>query len=78
MLDALFDWLEDYGVWILFVLLGAAFVFAITAVVMDARATTACLRAGYPSAKLDWTFNTYCIKRVEQTDVVMPLSEARR
>jgi hypothetical protein len=45
--------------------------------VADVRADAACLRAGYPSARIDWSLNAYCVKRVDQTDVVVPLSTVR-
>lgn len=34
-----------------------------------------CLAAGYPSAKVSWAFDRYCIKRVDQTDVVVPFAQ---
>lgn len=40
-------------------------------------ANTKCLRFGYSSSKIDATFDSYCIKRVNQTDVVIPLSELK-
>ena len=36
-------------------------------------AGASCLEAGYPNAKIGGT-TAYCIKRVDQTDVVVPLS----
>ncbi len=38
---------------------------------------SACLSYGYKSAKIDYALNAYCIKRVNQTDVVIPLSKAK-
>lgn len=38
------------------------------------EASSACLQAGYPQGKLDWKFKTYCVKRQDQTDIVVPLS----
>lgn len=35
----------------------------------------ACLDAGYPEYKQDWRFNGYCLKRVDQTDVVVPVEK---
>lgn len=32
-----------------------------------------CLELGYPMAQVTWNLETYCIKRVEQTDTVVPL-----
>jgi hypothetical protein len=46
--------------------------------VVTARTEAACLRAGYPSATVDVFLNRYCVKRVDQTDVVVPLSDVAR
>ncbi len=43
--------------------------------VAQARTESACLRAGYPSASVDVFLNRYCVKRVDQTDIVVPLSD---
>jgi len=32
-----------------------------------------CLQHGYPAVELTWNFETYCLKRVDQTDTVVPL-----
>lgn len=37
-----------------------------------------CLKLGYREAHVDWAMRAYCVTRVEQTDVVIPLGEARR
>lgn len=37
-----------------------------------------CLAHGYPGHKADWALNQYCVKRVDQTDVVVPLEQAQR
>ena len=36
-----------------------------------------CLAFGYPSFKIDYTFSAYCVKRVDQTDVVERLEKLR-
>jgi hypothetical protein len=41
-------------------------------------AQTECLAAGYPGSALSLYLEVYCIKRVDQTDVVIPLSEVSR
>jgi hypothetical protein len=41
-------------------------------------ADAGCLRAGYPKASVTWNFTRYCIKRVDQTDVVVPYAWATR
>jgi len=39
-------------------------------------ASNACTRAGYPQSRvLVPSFTAYCIKRVNQTDTVVPLSQ---
>lgn len=73
----------DFGdVWFamsvgLLVLLGAA-VMAIAIVYVPACvvAERHCLAAGYPHASVTIALERYCVKRVDQTDVVVPLSEA--
>jgi hypothetical protein len=42
---------------------------------MGAVAKAQCLEAGWPRAQITWNLHRYCIKRVDQTDVVRPLSE---
>lgn len=37
-----------------------------------------CLSHGYKESKVDMFFNPYCIKRVDQTDVVLPLDDIRK
>jgi len=39
------------------------------------HAEKACLQKGWPRARIDFTLNKYCIKRVSQTDVVTLLSK---
>jgi len=40
-----------------------------------AKAERKCLAAGYKSGKIDVLLTGYCIKRVDQTDVVVPLKK---
>jgi hypothetical protein len=47
-------------------------------VTQGAQANEACLAAGWPRATLDYRLNAYCIKRVDQTDVVLPLEKVQR
>ena len=42
------------------------------------RTERACLRAGWPRADWRWIGPSYCIRRVNQTDVVVPLDSAAR
>ena len=41
----------------------------------DSIAQSRCYERGWPSAKVDYRLRMYCVKRVDQTDVVRPLSE---
>lgn len=43
--------------------------------VVAVRADAICLAHGYPKTQIDFRGNAYCIKRVDQTDVVVPLKE---
>lgn len=47
------------------------------AVCIGLSAHRLCLAAGWPVAEVDYTFTAYCIKRVDQTDVVKPLREIK-
>jgi hypothetical protein len=38
----------------------------------------ACLEAGYTAGRVTATWGRYCTARVDNSDVVLPLSEARR
>ena len=41
-------------------------------------ATRQCLSLGYPQSEVAWTLDQYCIVRIDQTDVVVPLAEAKK
>lgn len=43
--------------------------------ISQARTASACLASGYPTAAVSYTFDRYCIKRVDQTDVVVPFDK---
>ncbi len=51
------------------------FILAFVGVVSFVKANkmSKCLEMGYPSVRLDWKLNAYCVKRINQTDVVLPL-----
>ena len=34
-----------------------------------------CLAHGYPNGRIDYKLNAYCVKRVNQTDFVVPLAD---
>lgn len=36
-----------------------------------------CLSRGYRSYDIDYGFNKYCIKRLDQTDVVVPVEDVK-
>jgi hypothetical protein len=43
--------------------------------ITSARLKAACLQAGYPAKELTWNFERYCVKRVDQTDIVIRLDD---
>jgi hypothetical protein len=43
--------------------------------VTEARARVDCLAYGYPAVKVDMALRAYCVRRVDQTDVVVPLDK---
>ena len=51
--------------------------YAGRAIVIRAETHAKCLAAGYVSASFDWRMNGYCIKRVDQTDFVIPARDLR-
>ena len=46
-------------------------------VVVGVTTEQACFRLGYPHSGVSYTFERYCIKRVDQTDMVVPLRQLR-
>ena len=52
--------------------------YVITLSVAEASAQAKCLAAGWPSAKVDYALTKYCVRRVDQTDVVVPLRDIKR
>lgn len=69
------DWMITIGVIIICILV---MIIPIAAGIRYAQVKRACLALGYPDAQMDWTFEAYCTKRVDQTDVVVPLKEVLR
>jgi hypothetical protein len=59
---------------------GALFLVVYGGLMAICQVTTerACLRSGYPGAKVSFVLERYCVKRVDQTDVVVPLSVVRK
>lgn len=54
-------------------MIAAVIVYGIVQVSTEA----ACLRAGWPKASIAWDLGRYCVKRVDQTDQVKPLSQIK-
>ena len=77
MLDLLGDMIETLGLPVFIVV--AAFVawFALSLVLVFTTDAD-CLRLGYAAAKISWSFDRYCVARVDQSDVVVPLVVARQ
>ena len=46
--------------------------------VREANLVRFCLAHGYPRADLGWVSPSYCIKRIDQTDVVVPVSDVEK
>jgi hypothetical protein len=52
--------------------------FGVITTIVKAQTTSACLRAGYPGSQVSWSLDRYCIRRVDQTDIVVPFSEIKK
>jgi hypothetical protein len=73
------EWWRDNWPIILIVAITLVFIgLTLPFIVVQARTEAACLRAGYPGASVDVFLNQYCVKRVDQTDVVVPLEDVKR
>lgn len=59
---------------VLTVLLFLVIIFTVEGV----RAEKECLELGYPRSSIAWNLEKYCIARVNQTDIVVPLATAPR
>jgi len=63
--------------------LGSSIVFAVLVIWLVCYAIpvvltqSECLRLGYREANVDVFFNRYCVLRLDQTDIVVPIAEAR-
>jgi hypothetical protein len=72
-------WWSDHWIEATIVVVVLAVVMLILVLASEsARAESACLKLGYPQMKMDGSGNAYCIKRVNNTDIVVPLAEAQR
>jgi hypothetical protein len=71
------DWIFDHSGWILIAVVLLIVGGGCYASVRGLQLEGECLAAGYPEYRV--TFNgTYCVKRVDQTDVVVPIEQTRR
>lgn len=70
-------WIGSDDMWavlfILFVVITLGTV--VTVGVTNARTKAACLQAGFPGFRVAWNLEQYCVKRVDQTDVVVPFAK---
>jgi hypothetical protein len=39
------------------------------------RLLATCLAAGYPEIRMTWNFEGFCVKRLDQTDIVIRAAE---
>lgn len=51
--------------------------YLLTMIPVAMRAQAECLRLGFPHATVDFAYNAYCGRRVDQTDIVVPIAQAR-
>lgn len=61
-----------------FAVMGLVLVYVIAIATATGILGAECLRHGYPRAEVTWNFEQYCTKRVDQTDVVVPIEAVRR
>lgn len=65
------NWIEGLIIFVIVLLVGATTVTIVT----QTRLQKQCLELGYKEVSFDYTLEGYCIKRVDQTDVVVPLKD---
>jgi hypothetical protein len=56
----------------------AFLLYCSTAAVIGVRADRACKERGWPSADVTYNLTAYCVKRINQTDSVVALSQLQR
>ena len=67
---------NETGIGLAVAVLLVLFVAGLVKGVWMARAGAFCFSKGYPSAQVSYiNMQSYCIKRVDQTDVVIPTNE---
>ena len=62
---------------IISMLLVSLVLFVVISATYEAMGQSSCLKYGYPTHRMDYKFTIYCVKRVNQTDVVVPLSSIK-
>lgn len=62
-------WLPVLGV----VSVGLVIVYFVVVTIAGFRAETLCLRLGWPGERVTADLRIYCVKRIDQTDSVVPL-----
>lgn len=62
-------WLPVLGV----VAVGLVIVYFVVVTIAGFRAETLCLRLGWPGERVTAGLRIYCVKRIDQTDSVVPL-----
>lgn len=80
-MNTLTDFLEDYlmiGIAAVGVLVSVGILYIFVLAAYEIRTVAQCLALGYPKASVTYNMTRYCIKRVDQTDTVTPLSELRK
>ena len=65
----------DVFIWIIGTIIIGFVVFVAVYGTVNISSEKACLALGWPSTKVDVSLNAYCVKRVDQTDIVVPLRE---
>jgi hypothetical protein len=63
-----------YGVFVVVAALTAFVSWAFIAMFYEMHVTSRCFEAGYAGGRVSVTLDAYCYKRVNGTDVVVPLS----
>jgi hypothetical protein len=67
---------KDAVVYAVLLLIAASIVVTVVVEVRGCRIERACLAAGYPSHRASLVKGDYCVKRVDQSDVVVPFDMA--
>lgn len=68
---------EDYVFSGLMIVLGLLTAWLFPLMIISAKADAACMELGYPTTSISWKYETYCYTRVDQTDYLVPLEEAK-